>query len=139
MSNHRPMALKAAIVITAISIVLLIIYGSDAALDGGTGTGFLPFDHKIRGIGLGIPSVALPIVAYVISRNESSKILGILIIISGLLTVVGSVAFLAMQDQTAMDTTKNRSAEFAPVIAVGALIIGLGIIKIRKSSKPVSK
>lgn len=133
------MALKAAITITLISIALLVIYGADAAIGGGTGTGFLPFDHKVRGIGLGIPSVVLPIIAYVISRNEPSKMLGSLIIISGLLTVIGSVAFLAMQDQSVVDETKNRTSEFVPVIAIGALIVGLGIIKIKKSYKLVSK
>ncbi len=133
------MALKAAIAITLISIALLVIYGADTVMGGGTGTGFLPFDHKVRGIGLGIPSVVLPIIAYVISRNEPSKMLGSLIIISGLLTVIGSVAFLAMQDQSIVDETKNRTSEFAPVIAIGALIVGLGIIKIKKSYKLVSK
>ena len=118
------MAIKAAIAMTSISIILLVIYGSDAALGGGTGTGFLPFDHKIRGIGLGIPSVVLPIIAYVISKNNSSKILGILIITSGLLTVIGSAAFLVLQGQP-VDETQNRSAEFAPVIALGALITGI--------------
>ncbi len=133
------MTLKAAITITSISIALLVIYGADAAIGSGTGTGFLPFDNKVRGIGLGIPSVALPIIAYVISRNEPSKILGSLIIISGLLTVIGSVGFLAIQDPAVVDETKNRTSEFAPVIAIGALIVGLGIMKIKKSSKPVSK
>ena len=133
------MATKAAIVITSISIILLVIYGADAAMGDGTGQGFLPFDHKIRGVTLGIPSVALPIIAYVITRNEPSKILGILITISGLLTVIGSAAFLGMQDITAMGETKSRASEFAPVIAIGALIVGLGIMKIKKSSKPVSK
>ena len=133
------MTLKAAITITSISIALLVIYGADAAIGSGTGTGFLPFDNKVRGIGLGIPSVVLPIIAYVISRNEPSKILGSLIIISGLLTVIGSVGFLAMQDPAVVDETKNRTSEFAPVIAIGALIVGLGIMKKKKSSKPVSK
>lgn len=132
------MAMNTAIIMASISIILLVIYGADAAMGGGTGAGFLPFDHKVRGIGLGIPSVVLPIIAYVISRNEPSKILGILIIISGLLTVIGSTAFLTMQDSTS-DMVKNRSSEFAPVIAIGALIIGLGIIKIKKSLKSVSK
>jgi hypothetical protein len=133
------MTLKAAIIITLISIALLIIYGSDAAIGGGTGQGFLPFDHKIRGVALGIPSVVLPIIAYVISKKESSKLLGILITISGLLTVIGSAAFLGMQDQSALDESKNRASEFAPIITLGALIVGLGIMKIKKSSKPVSK
>jgi hypothetical protein len=130
------MKLKFQIGITLISIILLIIYGVDAAIGGGTGQGFLPFDHKIRGTALGIPSVMLPIVAYFISKKEPSKILGVLIIMSGLLTVVGSVAFLAMQTST--DTGTNRMSEFAPVIGIGAFIVALGIIKIKKSSKITS-
>ena len=132
------MTLKGAIIITSISIALLVIYGADAAIGSGTEHGFLPFDHKIRGVALGIPSVALPIIAYVISRNKTSKILGILITISGLLTVIGSAAFLGMQDTNAMVEAKSRASEFAPVIAIGALIIGLGMIKIKKS-KSLSK
>ncbi|MGI0011084.1 MAG: hypothetical protein ACREAE_06775 [Nitrosopumilaceae archaeon] len=133
------MALKAAIVITSISIALLIIYGADAAIGGGTGQGFLPFDHKVRGVALGIPSVALPIIAYVTTRKDTSKLLGILIIASGLLTLIGSVAFLAMQDSNTTGMAKDRSSEFAPIIAIGALIVGLGIMKIKKSSKLVLK
>jgi len=131
------MALKVAIIITAISITLLLIYGVDVAISGGTGQGFLPFDQKTRGIGLGIPSAALPIIGYFISRKESSKTLGILIIISGLLIVIGSATFLAIQGSLAQDNgmERNAMAEFGPVIIVGAFIISLGIIKIKKSSK----
>ena len=131
------MTVKTAVIITLISIVLLVIYGADAAVGGGTGDGFLPFDHKVRGVGLGIPSVILPIIAYFITKKEPSKILGVLIIISGLLTVIGSVAFLAMQDSTSTDTSKNRMTEFVPVIAVGVFIIALGTLKIKKSSKTI--
>ena len=134
------MALKMGIVITCVSIVFLLIYGADAAIGGGTGEGFLTFDHKIRGVALGVPSVVLPIVAYFISKKESSKMLGILIVISGLLTIVGSIAFLAMQTSTANDAGTNRMSEFAPVIAVGGFIVALGIMKIKKSahSNPIS-
>ena len=133
------MAIKASIIITSISIVLLVIYGVDAAIGGGTGQGFLPFDHQVRGFALGIPSVVLPIVAYFISKGESSKMLGVLIIISGFLTVIGSVAFLAMQSSiSTIEPGKNRMSEFGPVIAVGVFIIALGAIKIKKSSKPIS-
>ncbi len=133
------MAMKISIIITSISIILLVIYGADAASGGGTGQGFLPFDHKVRGVALGIPSVVLPIVAYFISKGVPSKTLGVLIIISGLLTVIGSVAFLAMQSSiSTMESDKNRTSEFAPVIAVGVFIIALGAIKIKKSFKTVS-
>ena len=133
------MTIKASIIITSISIVLLVIYGADAAIGGGTGQGFLPFDHKVRGVALGIPSVVLPIVAYFISKGIPSKTLGALIIISGLLTVIGSVAFLAVQSSiNTMEPGKNKMSEFAPVIAVGVFIIALGAIKIKKSFKTVS-
>lgn len=132
------MTMKIPVIISSISIILLLIYGIDAAIGGGTGQGFLPFDHKVRGIALGIPSVVLPIIAYFISKGIPSKILGVLIMISGLLTVIGSSAFLAMQSSISTMDTNNRMSEFAPVIAVGVFIIALGVIKIKKSSKTVS-
>ena len=133
------MTMKISVIITSISIGLLLIYGADAAIGGGTDQGFLPFDHKVRGFALGIPSVVLPIIAYFISKGVPSKMLGVLIVISGLLTVVGSVAFLATQSSiSTIEPDKNRMSEFAPVIAVGVFIIILGAIKIKKSSKIVS-
>ena len=49
--------LKAALIMTGISIALLVIYGSDVAVAGGSGEGFLGPDHMARGIGLGLPSM----------------------------------------------------------------------------------
>jgi len=133
------MTIKISVIITSISIGLLLIYGADAAIGGGTDQGFLPFDHKVRGIALGIPSVVLPIIAYFISKGVPSKMLGVLIVMSGLLTVIGSVAFLVMQSSiSTIEPDKNRMSEFAPVIAVGVFIIILGAIKIKKSSKTIS-
>lgn len=132
------MNIKIPIILTSVSILLLVIYGADAAIGGGTGQGFLPFDHKVRGEALGIPSVVLPIIAYFISKGVSSKLLGGLIIISGLLTVVGSAAFLVMQPSSTAELDKNRMSEFGPVIAVGIFIIALGVIKIKKSFKSLS-
>ena len=128
--------LKVAIIITAISIALLLIYGADVAAGGGTEQGFLPFDHKIRGMILGITSSVLPIIGYFISKKEPSKILGIMIIISWLLIVIGSVTFLAIQSvmEKENEMGRNALAEFIPVIIVGAFITALGAIKIKKSS-----
>lgn len=134
------MYLKVAIIITAVSIGLLVIYGADVAAGGGSGQGFLPLDQKARGIELGIPGAALPIIAYFISRKESSKGLGVMIIISGLLIVIGSAGFLAVSISIEKNETieRNVMAEFGPVIAVGAFITALGAIKIKKSSLPVN-
>ena len=69
------MAKAAAIIITGIAIALLVIYGADVAagMDNPDKQGFLDMDHKTRGYGLGGPAMALPLIAYFISRNDSSK------------------------------------------------------------------
>ena len=130
------MYLKVAIIITAVSIGLLVVYGADVAAGGESGQGFLPLDQKARGIELGIPGAALPIIAYFISRKESSKGLGVMIIIGGLLIVIGSAGFLAVSNSIEKNETTERNimTEFGPVIAVGAFITALGAIKIKKSS-----
>lgn len=134
------MVLKLAIIITAISIALLVIYGADVAAGGGTAQGFLPFDQKIRGMTLGITGSVLPIIGYFISKKEQSKTLGIMIIVCGLLIVLGSATFLAIQStmEKENEMERNAMAEFGPVIVVGAFITALGAIKIKKSSVPVS-
>jgi len=68
------MAKAAALVITGISIALLVIYGADAAvgMDDPDKQGFLDMDHMTRGAGLGGPAMVLPLIAYFISRNDSS-------------------------------------------------------------------
>lgn len=123
------MALKIALVITAISIALLAIYGADAAVSHGTDQGFLPFDHKIRGMGLGGPAMILPIIAFFISRKHSSKPLGIMLLITGAMIIIGGAVFLSMPPS---DQPRNAMAEAGPLFGVGAFQIALGALKIRK-------
>ena len=84
------MAKTVALVITGISIALLVIYGVDAAVGAGNPDhqGFLDMDHMTRGLGLGGPAMGLPLIAYFISRNDSSKGLGGMILITGILIII---------------------------------------------------
>lgn len=128
------MALVVSIIITAISIGLLSIYGADVAASQDDGKGFLPFDAKTRGYGLGGPSLALPIIAFFISRKEKSAPLGIMVIISGILIIIGGIVVLAITDPAeAAVSGRNLVAESGPLIAIGAFIIALGSIKIKQS------
>jgi len=130
------MAKAAALIITGIAIVLLIIYGADAAAGAGNPDhqGFLDMDHKTRGLGLGGPAMALPIIAYFISRNDSSKGLGGMIIISGILIIIGAATVIGMADSSeAQETARNPFMEVAPLLVVGGIQMGLGILKIKKS------
>ena len=135
------MAKAVAIAITGISIALLLIYAADIAASvnvdgeiGEQGDGFLQLDHKTRGIGLGGPAMVLPLIAYFISRNDSSKGLGGMIIISGILIIIGAVTVIGMADLSeAEETARNPFMETAPLLVVGGIQMGLGILKIKKS------
>ena len=130
------MAKAVAVIITGIALALLIIYGADAAaaMDNPDKQGFLAMDHKTRGFGLGGPAMVLPIIAYFISRNDSSKGLGGMIIISGILIIIGGVTVIGMADLSeAEETARNPLMENALLLVVGGIQMGLGVLKIKKS------
>ena len=130
------MAKTAALAITGISIALLVIYGADAAagMDNPDKQGFLDMDHKTRGLGLGGPAMVLPLIAYFISRNDSSKGLGGMILIAGILIMIGAVTVIGMTDLSEADeTARNPLMETAPLLIVGGIQMGLGVLKIKKS------
>ena len=130
------MAKAAAIIITGIALALLIIYGADAAagVDNPDKQGFLAMDHKTRGLGLGGPAMVLPLIAYFISRNDSSKGLGAMIVITGILIIIGAATVIGMADSSeAQETARNPFMEVAPLLVVGGIQMGLGILKIKKS------
>ena len=135
------MAKAAALVITGIAIALLVIYGADVAASvnvdgevGEQGDGFLQMDHMTRGLGLGGPAMILPIIAYFISRNDSSKGLGGMILIAGILIIIGGVTVIGMADPSeAEETARNPFMETAPLLIVGGIQMGLGVLKIKKS------
>ena len=130
------MAKAAALVITGISIALLVIYGADAAvgMDDPDKQGFLYMDHMTRGLCLGGPAMVLPLIAYFISRNDSSKGLGGMILVAGILIIIGAVTVIGMTDLSeANETARNPLMETAPLLIVGGIQMGLGVLKIKKS------
>ena len=130
------MALAPALIITGIAIALLTIYGIDVAVSysSDSGEGFIPLDHKTRGMGLGLPALLLPIIAYFISRKDSSKGLGMMIIIAGVLIIIGGIVVIGNADMMeAAETGRNVLSETVPLIVAGLIQIGLGILKIKKS------
>ena len=132
------MALTIAIILAGIAIGLLVLYGADVAVgySSESGEGFLPFDHMVRGLGLGMPSLILPIIAFVISRKEPSHILGGMIVLSGVLILVGGAVVIGNADPAkSAESGRNVLSEAIPLIIAGAIHIGLGLIKIKKSKQ----
>ena len=106
------MALTAALVITGIAIGLLLIYAADVAvaMSSDSDYGFLPLDHMQRGMGLGAPALILPIIAFFISLKEPSKGLGVMIIITGILIIMGGVAI--MVNPSPSSETQGRQSQY---------------------------
>ena len=129
------MALKVAMIISIISIILLVIYGADSIMAitehiGMQNTAFLQMDVKVRGLIFGMIPAILLIVSYFITRKESSKILSVLILIGGALMVVGVGLIFALQGSS---IPASGRGEFGAVVGIGAVIMALGGLKIKKS------
>ncbi len=129
------MALKISIIMSAVSIILLVIYGTDSIVAitenlGIQSTGFLNMDVKVRGIIFGMIPAALLIISYFITRKETSKGLGVLIVIGGALMISGVGIIFALQGSAIPDSGKG---EFGAVVGIGIIIAILGGLKIKKS------
>ena len=134
------MAIKAALVLTGIAIALLIVYGADVAssinVDGEIGErkeGFLPLNDMQRGIGLGGPALILPIIAFFISLKESSKGLGVMIVIAGILIIIGGMAVVTNPSPSSESSDRDPIGSVVMLFAPALIQIALGIIKIKKS------
>jgi len=126
--------LKAALIMTGISIALLVIYALDVAVIEITGDSFLGLEPMARGIGLGTPALILPIISFFISRKEKSSMLGIMLIISGMLIIIGGIALFVLEPSLeAQESGRSIMERAAPLFVGGALIVALGAIKLKKS------
>jgi len=122
------------LIMTGISIALLVIYALDVAVNEIAGEGFLGSDAMARGIGLGMPALILPIISFFISRKEKSSMLGIMLIVSGMLIIVGGIALFVLEPSTeALESGRSIMERAAPLFAGGILVVALGAIKLKKS------
>lgn len=132
------MALKAAVIMSIVAIIMLAIYGSDVIAAGPEAsqsgkTGFLQMDASTRGSVFGIIPSAMLIISFFITRKEPSKTLGAMIVIGGAMILVGTGVILAIQGSQSQDSRAMR--EFGAVIGIGIIIVFLGALKIKRSKK----
>ena len=123
-------------VISGISIILLVIYGSDVIVGGGAGNGFLPLDAMTRGIAFGFPPIILSIIAFFISKKPPYKGLGVMLIVTGILIIIGGIMSTTSAAET--ENSTRMMGEGGSLIIIGGIIAALGAIKIKKSRTSVS-
>lgn len=123
-------------VISGISIILLVVYGIDVIVGGGrSGNGFLPFDAMSRGIVFGLPPIILSIIAFFISKRPPYKGLGIMLIVTGILIIIGGA--MSAVSATETDNPSRMAGEGGGLIIIGGIIAFLGVLKIKKAKTSV--
>lgn len=121
------------------SLVLLIIYGADAAIGSSSPDrrGFLPLDEAVRGGGFGGGAVVMSIVAFVIARKEYAPIVSALLFVNGGLIIAGMLALIAQGALTSEDSS-GAMRTIGSTIGMGAILIGLGAWKLAIDRKVVA-
>jgi hypothetical protein len=142
------MKTKISIILLLISLVLLIVYGLDVISanrikenvandtsikeNAVSTSGFLKLKESVRGGVLGGGGVVLSVLAFSISLREKSSIVVILLLINGALIVGGMTAlYIQSLQQT---TIKGHFATVFGTMALGFLLVALGIVKFRVAS-----
>jgi len=120
------------------SLVLLLIYGADAAAatSNSAKKGFLPLDEATRGTALGGSAVIMSIAGFVISRKEYARVISALLFVNGGLIVAGMLALIS-QGVLASEQSSNAVRTVGSTIAMGAVLLGLGAWKVSIDRKGV--
>jgi len=121
------MKTKISVILLFISLALLLIYGADVLFAQSSSpdgkTGFLQFDHAVRGAVLGASAVILSIIAFAISLRERSTMVAVLLFINGGLIIAGMIGLAAQEGG-------NESFTLYGTTGLGILLIALGVVKV---------
>ena len=96
------------------------------------GKGFLGIEPTDRQLIFGIPSFVLPFISYMISREISSKFLGSLIVVSGIIILLGLIINLDSLIQNLYSVNIMETIKFTIIIVIATFLIILGSWKIKK-------
>ena len=133
------MAKGIAIGLLIASLVLLVIYGADAAAAASSpdSVGFLPLSEAVRGGALGGGAVVMSIIGFVIARKEYAPVVSALLFVNGGLIIAGMLAIIA-QGALASEDSSGALRTIGSTMAMGAVLIGLGAWKVAIDRKAVT-
>jgi hypothetical protein len=131
---------KVAIGLLVASLILLIIYGADAAVASSSpeGHGFIPLSEAVRGSGLGGGAFVMSIIAFVISWKRPSSMVAILLFVNGGLIIAGMLALIA-QGALASENAEGAMRTISSTLALGAILVGFGAWKAVGDRRKVGK
>lgn len=92
------------------------------------GKGIINIQPDLRQLFFGIPSLFLPVIGFLLSKHQSSKSLGIIILLSGIIIFFG-IFYSILNNQT---HSNIDMIQLSIILPVNVLILLLGIRKIQK-------
>ena len=136
------MAKNVAIALLVVSLALLIIYGADVMVATSNADessfaerkGFLPFNEAVRGSAFGGGAVVLSIIGFIIARKDYSPLVSVLLFVNGGIIIAGMLALIA-QGALASEDSAGAARTVGSTMAMGALIVGLGVWKVISDKK----
>jgi hypothetical protein len=138
---HTRIILAVSLLVAA--LLLLLIYGSDVVASslvgqkqGTLGHGFIPLNEAWRGIIFGMGAVVLSIIGFVVARKHPSNIVSSLLVVNGGVIITGMVILSIQLAGTSGGSSATRT--IVSTVAVGLLLIALGIWKVKADRKKTS-
>jgi hypothetical protein len=121
------------------SLVLLIIYGADAAVGALSldSRGFLPLNEAVRGGAFGGGAVVMSIIGFAVARKEQLPIVSTLLFVNGGLIIAGMLGLVA-QGALASEDSSGAMRTIGSTIAMGFVLVGLGAWKMTIDRKAVA-
>ena len=120
--------MKIALIPIFISFGFLAIYAIDTVVMQTSPAGLFGIDAFSKGLVLGVPSLGLPFVSYILQRKRTSKIISKLLALNGGLIVVGGLIMIATTSGAQFDAIRlNLAIEAAMILGIAALQILLAV------------
>ncbi len=111
-----------------ISFGFLTVYAIDTAVMQTNPAGLFGIDAFSKGLVLGVPSLGLPFVSYVLQKNRPSKIIPTLLALNGGLIIVGGLIMIGVTSGSQFDAIRlNLAIEATIILGIAVLQIILAV------------
>ena len=130
--------MKITLIPILISFGFLTIYAVDTAVIQTNPAGLFGIDAFSKGLILGVPSLGLPFVSYMLQKKQPSKIIPTLLALNGGLIVVGGLIMIGVTSGSQFDAIRlNLAIEASIILGIAALQIILAV-KSNKIPPPIN-
>ena len=120
--------MNAALIPLLISFGFLTIYAIDTAVIQTNPVGLFGIDALSKGLILGVPSLILPFVSYVLHKKVASKVFPKLLALNGSLIILGGLIMIGATSGSQYDAIRvNLAIDLVLILGIASLQILLAV------------